>query len=173
MKQDLRASTTTPKGIASEEHLKEIALLYGVSVAEAPGWLTYDKAMASWRSRVSVLVTCLAMGGTHYANEMTLIRDDKAKAVPTPVNGPFGETVIVNVIPSTYSQTPAERKALAAKSDKVRSALCEFTEIPKEKWSALAERVMATPSLIRYVGTMGLLPPRPKKINNPKQDAPR
>ncbi len=166
MKQDLNTGPQQP-GETSKEHLIEIAKLYGVSIQEAPVWLEYDRALAAWRSRADVLVTCLCMGGKHYAHEVSAMKPQKGdaprKPVPTSIRGVFGEERIINVIPTIHRLNEGQRQELATKANTARSALSAYLEIPAAQWSRLADTIMGRPKLLLYLIGMGILTEQPVK----------
>lgn len=130
---------------------------------------THDAIMGAWRARIETLVTCLCIGGTHYAREVsrpTVIPG--ADPVPIERRDPkTGEPVSWWVLPVDYQATPERMASLTRQGDEARAELVVQTGIPAKHWYALATEVMASRRLLAYLEGLRLIPPRPAKAASP------
>lgn len=157
MKQDLDDNQTEN---TKQSVLKDIADRYRVSMVEAPTWLKYDNAVALWRSGVSKLVTCLCMGGRHYANELSAL---PVREGAEPISKALADGSEVKVLPVEHKHSQARRDELARMADAARIALAEATGIQASNWPVLAEHVMSNRKYLTYLVVQGLLPDAPRR----------
>lgn len=124
----------------------------------------YEGDLAKWRARADVLVTCICMGGRHYAAEVSK-KGPMHGAKPEPRQTAIGngQVATFTVVPEDHRLSESERAALAQRAETARRELSYQTQIPLSRWSALALAVMASNRLLAYLRAQGLLDPLPNK----------
>ena len=130
-----------------------------------PVEIIHDAAMCRWASRCDVLVTCLCMGGMHYACE----RDSLGPDMDAPLRERTSTVGTVMVRPTLYRHDHVWRDRIAVKADKARRELSAQTGIPIANWAALAEKVKKDKRLIGWLCGIGLMPIRPRIDRKPPQ----
>lgn len=161
----LKTHITTPGkvGNLSESTIECLVEQYNITPQEAPAWHTYDKEIAAWRYRVSVLVTCICMGGRHYAKEVSalpILKD--ARPVEKQHKNIEGKWETIKTIPCRYKNTQDERDRLEHDADLARIELGIQCGISIDKWPQIADQVMKRNDLLAWLQIQKLIPEKPK-----------